>query len=117
MNFGDYVLVKQQKHNKLTPNFDLKPLCVTKVKGTMIPAERPGFTITRNQSFFKPIKTNKVQYKDEEMGCMDQHEEQGNKQDNNEVNGENNHHNRSQEPIEEPRYPRRARSPPNYYKR
>ena len=49
INIGDYVLVKQQKHSKLTPNFDPKPLCVTRVKGTMITTERPGFTITRNQ--------------------------------------------------------------------
>ena len=59
-NIGDYVLVQQQKHNKFTPNFNPKPLCVTKVKGTMITAERPGFTITRNQSFFKPIGTSKI---------------------------------------------------------
>ena len=110
MNIGDYVLVQRQKHNKFTPNFDPKPLHITKMKGTMITAERPGFTITRNQSFFKPIKTNKVQSDDEEMGCMDQHEEQ----DHNDVN-EDNHHNRDQEPIVEPRYPRRARRLPNYY--
>ena len=57
MNIGDYVLVRQQKHNKFTPIFDPKPLRITKVKGTTITAERPGFAITRNQSFFKPIKT------------------------------------------------------------
>ena len=38
MNIGDYVLVQQQKHNKFTPNFDPKPLRVTKIKGTMITA-------------------------------------------------------------------------------
>ena len=74
----------------------------------MITAERPGFTITRNQSFFKPIKTKKVQSEDDEIGCRDQHEEQ----DNNDVN-EDNHHNRYQEQRVEPRYPRRARRLPN----
>ena len=69
----------------------------------MITTERPGFTITRNQSFFKPIKTNKIQSEDEEMGCMDQHREQ------------DNHHNRDQEPRVKPRYPRIARRLPNYY--
>ena len=97
MNIGDYVLVQQQKHNNFTPNFDPKPLRITKIKGTMIAVERPGFTITRNQSFFKPIKTNKVHSEDEM--CMDQQEEQ----DRNDVN-EDNHHNRDREPISKNRY-------------
>lgn len=99
MNISDYVLVKQQKHNTFTPNSDPKPLWVKKEKGTMLTTERPELVIARNQSFFKPIKPNKVQYKDKEMECMDQQQEQDNKQENNEVNGENNHHNRGRTKI------------------
>ena len=31
---------------------------IVKIKGTMITAERPGFAITRNQSFFKCVDAN-----------------------------------------------------------
>ncbi len=50
MKIGDSVLVTQEKKNKFTPNFDPKPLRITKIKETMITAEKPGFKITRNQS-------------------------------------------------------------------
>ena len=56
MNIGDYVLVRQQKHNKFTPNFDPKPLRITKVKGTMITAERPGSLLLEANRFLNLLK-------------------------------------------------------------
>ncbi|CAB4012329.1 PREDICTED: uncharacterized protein K02A2.6-like [Paramuricea clavata] len=112
MNIGDYILVRQQKHNKFTPNFDPKPLRIITVKGTMITAERPGFAITRNQSFFKPIKTTGLSSEDEEeMEDSDEHEEQRDIGD----NENNNNHNRDEQQNLERQYPRRERRRPNYY--
>lgn len=53
---GDSVICRQQKHNKLTTPYNVKPLVVTKVKGTMVTAERNGHSVTRNCSFFKKLK-------------------------------------------------------------
>ncbi|KAI7789539.1 hypothetical protein IRJ41_010502 [Triplophysa rosa] len=50
---GDTVLCRQQKHTKLTMPYNVKPLAVTKVKGTMVTTEINGHSITRNSSFFK----------------------------------------------------------------
>ena len=112
MKIGDHVLVKQEKKNKFTPNFDPKPLRITTVKGTMITAERPGFKITRNQSFFKPIQTTAMLSGDEEeMEDSDQDEEQQDIED----NEDNHNHNRDQQLTIGRQYPRRERRRPNYY--
>jgi hypothetical protein len=50
---GDCVLVRQEKQNKLTPQFDPNPYTITAVKGTMITATRADHCITRNSSHFK----------------------------------------------------------------
>ena len=52
---GDTVLVRQQKKNKLSTRFDPEPYQVTRVKGTMVTATRPGHYVKRNISFFKKI--------------------------------------------------------------
>ena len=112
MKIGDSVLVKQEKKNKFTPNFDPKPLRVTKIKGTMITAERPGFKITRNQSFFKSIQATVNLSEDEgDMEDSDHDEEQQGVGD----NDDNINHNRDQEPMRTRQYPRRERRRPNYY--
>ncbi len=56
---GDTVLCRQQKRNKLTTPYNVKPLTVTKVKGTMVTAEGHGHSITRNCSFFKRLNQEK----------------------------------------------------------
>ena len=110
MKLGDYVLVRQQKINKFTPNFDPKPLRITKVKGTMITAERPGFMITRNQSFFKSIPTTTMLSDDEE-----EVEDSDTERQDIGINQDNNNLNRDEQPVIEQRYPRRERRRPNYY--
>ena len=50
---GDYVLVRQSKQNKLTSPYDPRPYKVITRKGTMITAERPDHSITRNIQHFK----------------------------------------------------------------
>lgn len=52
---GMPVLVKWEKSNKYMPTFDPSPYEVTATKGTMITANRPDHTITRNAKFFKTI--------------------------------------------------------------
>lgn len=52
---GDTVLIRQQKTNKLSTPYDLKPLVITDKKGTMITAENKDKTVTRNSSFFKQM--------------------------------------------------------------
>ena len=110
MNLGDYVLVRQQKINKFTPNFDPKPLRITKVKGTMITAERSGFMMTRNQSFFKSIPTTTMLSDDEEEveDSDAERQEIG-------INQDNNNLNRDEQPVIEQQYPRKERRRPNYY--
>ena len=52
---GDNVLVKQKKHNKLTPLFDPHPYTIVDKKGSMVTAQRQNHQIVRNSSFYKPI--------------------------------------------------------------
>lgn len=56
LTVGDNVLVKQPKENKLSTPFDPKPYQITDKKGTMVTAAREGKSITRNTTFFKPIR-------------------------------------------------------------
>ncbi|CAB4028603.1 PREDICTED: uncharacterized protein K02A2.6-like, partial [Paramuricea clavata] len=63
---GDTVLVRQTKKNKWSTRFDPKPYCVTRVKGTMITATRPGHYITRNISFFKKVLQQEIQHNSED---------------------------------------------------
>ena len=58
---GDYVLVRQQKRNKLSSRFDPKPYRIALIKGTMISAHRPGHTITRNIQHFKYLSQREPQ--------------------------------------------------------
>lgn len=55
LTFGDRVLVRQQRNNKLTPHYDPRPYHVTAVKGTMITAQRHDHVITRNACHFKRL--------------------------------------------------------------
>ena len=58
---GDQVLVKQERQNKLSTNFNPTPLTVINKKGTMITAQRPdGSSITRNSSHFHTIPRQDV---------------------------------------------------------
>ena len=63
---GDYVLVKQQRRNKLSANFDPKPYRVMSIKGYMITAQRPNHRITRNSQHFKFLSSTKPQNFEEE---------------------------------------------------
>jgi hypothetical protein len=57
IEIGDYVLVRQEKKNKLTANFNPEPYKVIKKTGVEITAQRNnGHKITRNVSHFKKIK-------------------------------------------------------------
>ena len=57
---GDQVLVRQDKCNKLTPNFEYQPYTVISTKGTMTTAQsnQTGAIKTRNISHFKKIPDN-----------------------------------------------------------
>ena len=54
---GETVLVRQEKRNKLSTPFEPIPYHVTRIKGSMITAQRTtdNRTVTRNSSFFKSI--------------------------------------------------------------
>ena len=61
---GDQVLVKQERQNKLSTNFNPTPLTVINKKGTMITAQRPdGSSITRNSSHFHTIPRQDAPYR------------------------------------------------------
>ena len=56
IKIGDHVIVKQERKNKLTPNFNPMPYVVVERKHSRVTAKaRYGHTITRNVSHFKKI--------------------------------------------------------------
>ena len=59
---NDRVIVKQQKRNKTTPNYEPTPFRITRIKGTMITAksEANDRKITRNITFFKKIPNTAI---------------------------------------------------------
>ena len=61
MKISDCVLVKQKRKNKLSTRFNPHPWRVTKMKGTMVTAQRENFMTTRNQSFFKLVDDARLQ--------------------------------------------------------
>ena len=63
---GDAVLVKRDpSHKKSTTPYDPKPYIVTECKGSMITASQSDKRITRNSSFFEPVKEELVVDTDE----------------------------------------------------
>ena len=53
---GDVVLVRQQRHNKLSPTFSVEPHRVVRKKGSMLTLENPGGKrFSRNSSFVKKV--------------------------------------------------------------
>lgn len=110
MKIGDCVLVKQKKNNKLTTNFDPRPLKIIKIKGTMITAERPGYSITRNQSFFKLVDA-KVNSEGEEESHDDDFERQEEDREDQNDDGENRN---EEQNLADRRYPERERRRPEY---
>ena len=56
LKVGDYVLVKQQRQNKLIPNFNETPYTIThRCNSRVIARNEIGHIITRNLSHFKSI--------------------------------------------------------------
>ena len=111
MKIGDCVLVKQKRKNKLSTRFDPRSLRVTKIKGTMVTAQRNNFTITRNQSFFKLVDDARLQ-SDGEEDVDEDYQTDGNEQ----IEDENRNDDtvrQGQNPIA--RYPVRDRRRPQYY--
>ncbi|MFY8166669.1 MAG: RNase H-like domain-containing protein, partial [Sediminibacterium sp.] len=69
---GDYVIVRQPKHNKQTPKYDPVPYMVREVKGNMVTAIRDNHQICRNVSFFKLINKNSCLFKPAKKVRFDQ---------------------------------------------
>eukprot|EP00112_Aurelia_sp_Birch-Aquarium-sp1_P016781 Seg383.2 transcript_id=Seg383.2/GoldUCD/mRNA.D3Y31 product="hypothetical protein" protein_id=Seg383.2/GoldUCD/D3Y31 len=112
MKIGDCVLVKQKRKNKLSTRFDPRPLRVTKIKGTMITAQRGNLTTTRNQSFFKLVDDARLQSDGEEDDYDDDYQIDGNEHLEDEDRNDD-----AVRPGQNPvaRYPRRDRHRPQYY--
>ena len=56
---GSSVIVKRDPSYRKSGNpYDSRPYVVTQRKGSMITTTREGKTVTRNSSFFKPVKEN-----------------------------------------------------------
>ena len=53
ISVGSSVLIKLNRTDKTTPAWDPVPYTVTHVKGSLVTAQRPNHTMTRNSSFFK----------------------------------------------------------------
>ena len=105
IHVGDTVLVRQRKKNKFSSTFDPKPYRVTRVKGTMITATRPGHYITRNVSFCKEVSPQEEEATDE-----DYEEDYLSDDSMKEINDLN-----ENEPLPERRYPQRNRRPVQRY--
>ena len=71
---GDQVIVKQDRTNKLSPNFKCHPYTITAQKGTMNTAKSniDGHCTTRNISHFKkiPLHVKFPFIKEEEEGAL-----------------------------------------------
>lgn len=60
LQVGDSVLIRQDKHNKLTPAYNPEPMVVEQVKGSMVTARSPSLGCkTRNSSKFKRCHDNR----------------------------------------------------------
>ncbi|CAB3991864.1 Retrovirus-related Pol poly from transposon [Paramuricea clavata] len=67
LQVGDYVLVRQEKKNKLTANFNHKPYEVIKKTGSEILAQsKDGHIVKRNVSHFKRINKPREEDTDDE---------------------------------------------------
>ena len=103
LQVGDYVLVRQEKKNKLTANFNHKPYKVIKKTGSEILAQsKDGHIVKRNVSHFKRI--NKPREEDTDDEGFDYEE-----------NSQDNQPSISNENSEVPRRSSRIRRPPNRY--
>jgi len=71
---GDIVICKQQKHNKVSPNFSPEQFVVTKRRGTTIFAENDNHFRKRNISYFTKIVPRIVQRDGSESEEEFQHE-------------------------------------------
>ena len=113
MKIGDCVLVKQKRKNKLSTRFDPRPWRVTKIKGTMVTAQRENFTTTRNQSFFKLVDDARLQSEGEE----DYDDDNDYQTDGNGHLEDENRNDHALRPGQNPeaRYPMRDRRRPQYY--
>lgn len=73
LQVGDYVLIKQEKENKLTANFNQKPYKVIKKTGPEISAQnKDGHIIRRNVSHFKRVKKPEDDTDDEGFDYQEQ---------------------------------------------
>ena len=64
---GDCVLVKQERNNKLTPNYNPTPYVVIRREHSRVTAKsKDGHTITRNVSHFKRIPEQELSEDEEE---------------------------------------------------
>ncbi|CAF1016621.1 unnamed protein product [Brachionus calyciflorus] len=57
---GDAVIVKQTRNDKSYSVYDPNPYRIIKINGSMITASRENHEITRNSSFFKLFRANKL---------------------------------------------------------
>ena len=112
---GDRVIVKQNKRNKLTPNFEYQPYEVISTKGTMLTAQsnETGKTKTRNISHFKKISKNSnfpfIKPEEEDYDELENTKEPNNRQPIGEPILPENH--QEIEPPQRKVYPQRIRRP------
>ena len=113
MKIGDCVLVKQKRKNKLSTRFDPRPFRETKIKGSMVTAQRENFTTARIQLFFKLVDDSCLQSDREE----DYDDENDYQTDGNEHLEDENRNDNPVRPGKNPqaRYPMRDRQRPQYY--
>ena len=79
VNVGDTVILKQQKHNKLSTNFEPRQYKVTATNHNMITATDSSgqFTRTRNVSHFRPTPPLNFKREEQEEDVVDVPEEEG----------------------------------------
>ena len=65
-------MVKQDKINKLSPNFGVEPFNVVKQCGSKVTVENKGSTFTRHKTFIKKFITNEEQEEEKSEPVQDQ---------------------------------------------
>ena len=113
IKIGDSVLVRQQRKNKLTPNFNTTPYMVIAIHKTQITAQSShGHKITRNISHFKHIAKQQQDSDtdlDDDKPDSDEQRNLGNEQ------GQNRSANENQAPESSTRRSTRERKIPQRY--
>ncbi|KAL1447853.1 hypothetical protein WDU94_005575 [Cyamophila willieti] len=72
LQIGDEVLIKLERKNKYTPDYDPDPFRIVDIRGSLVVVERKGVRVTRNSSFFKKFHRPNISMTNDKPGDSSQ---------------------------------------------